>query len=767
VKKLPLLLACLVATAEAATWRGMAVEEVLERLRESGVPLLYSSDLVKPWMRVESEPRAVEPQALLAEILAPHGITVARGPEDTLMLVREAPRAPRQAMPGATHAPAPAPIEAVVVSASHYYFGDEVPLAPRILSSAQLETLPDLGEDPIRALQRLPGVAAQDFTSRTHLRGGTEEETLVRFDGLRLYNPYHLKDFLGVFSSVDPAIVSDIRVYTGGFPVAFGDRSSGVVDIAPRLPGRNFHGQAVASTMTAGAVLDGGFADGVGDWALAARRGNMDLFFDLVDSPLGEPKYHDLYAHAGRRLNEWFAISANVLTFNDRITAFDSDQEEEAEAEYRDEYYWLRMDLGAPDGLGGRVIVARTRLESERSGEADLPGVGSGSMQDDREFDMYSLQGDGWWRVGAHSLLQLGAEWRAQEGRYDYQDEAEFALLFLTPGAPTEPERTSSARLRPSGHQAGAYLNWRFEPTVWLATDLGLRWDRESLAEVDSSQWSPRAVVLWRPTERTRVRLGWGRYHQAQGIDELQVPDGERTYQRAQLATHRVASVEHDLTGALKLRAEVYRKDYDRPFARHENLLNTVVVLPELKPDRILVAPEAAVAEGAEISLQYGLAKWSGWLSYTSSRVRDRVDGEWFRRNWDQRDYATGGFAWADHRWEASLALTWHRGWPTTETELATLEPFPLAETGKRNALNVDDYWRVDLRLARRFDLGAAGELTVFAEALNLLKRNNECCVEYQLEDEEDDVPIEVPFLDVEPRGSLPLIPSIGVLWKF
>ena len=99
--------------------------------------------------------------------------------------------------------------------------------------------MPDIGEDPVRAVARLPGVASQDFSSRVHLRGGTAEETLVRFDDLRLYNPYHLKDFFGVFSSIDPAIVSDIRVYTGGFPVAFGDRSSGVVDIAPRLPARN------------------------------------------------------------------------------------------------------------------------------------------------------------------------------------------------------------------------------------------------------------------------------------------------------------------------------------------------------------------------------------------------------------------------------------------------------------------------------------------------------------------------------------------------
>jgi outer membrane receptor protein involved in Fe transport len=317
--------------------------------------------------------------------------------------------------------------------------------------------------------------------------------------------------------------------------------------------------------------------------------------------------------------------------------------------------------------------------------------------------------------------------------------------------------------VRPRGDQAGAYVNWRYEPIPAIATDLGLRWDRATLSDLDSSEWSPRAVLMWRPGEKTRVRIGWGRYHQAQGINELQVADGETEYQPAQRATHLVGSVEQDLTPSLMLRAEIYRKDYDGPFARHENLLNTVVVLPELKPDRILIAPDAAVAEGAEISLHYEAGHLSGWLSYTNARVRDRVDGEWLLRNWDQRDFATGGIAWLGNRWEASLAATYHRGWPTTEAELATLEPFPLVETGKRNAENVSDYWRIDLRVARHFDLGDAGELTVFAEANNLMKRNNDCCVEYQLEDEEE----EEIFLDVEPRGSLPMIPSLGVIWRF
>ena len=83
------------------------------------------------------------------------------------------------------------------------------------------------------APQRLPGVASSDFSSKVNVRGGEADETLVRFDDLRLQNPYHLKDFQSTFSTIGPGVVSGMRVYAGGFPVTFGDRMSGVIDIDP------------------------------------------------------------------------------------------------------------------------------------------------------------------------------------------------------------------------------------------------------------------------------------------------------------------------------------------------------------------------------------------------------------------------------------------------------------------------------------------------------------------------------------------------------
>ena len=761
MRKLALLLACLPGVAEAAAYQGQTLEQALEQLRERGIAIFYSSDLVKPWMRVEREPTANEPRALLTEILAPHGITVADGPDGALVLVREIQRAPRRAAPGAAHSPAPTPLDAVVVSASTYLFGGDTPLSSAVFSADQLETLPEIGEDPLRAVSRLPGVARQDFSSRVHLRGGTDEETLVRFDDLRLYDPFHFKDFYGIFSAIDPDIVSDIRVYTGGFPVTFGDRSSGVVEVAPRLPERQFHGQAVFSLFTAGASADGSWNDGAGDWAVAARRSNMSLFFNLANQSIGEPDYHDLYAHVGHRINDQFAISANTLSFVDQIVASDTDQEENARAEYRDDYYWLRMDFGASDGLGGRMLIARTELGSDRSGTTELPGIAAGSLTDERDFVINSIQADGWWRPGARSVLQAGAEWRQLSGAYRYADNVDFELLFLTPGAPTKPSRSRSILVRPSGHQAGAYVNWRFEPTMTLTTDLGMRWDRETLAQ-DGSQTSPRAVVMWRPREDTRLRFSWGRFFQAQGINELHASDGEENFSPAQRATHLVASIEHDLTPALKLRVETYRKEYQNPLPRYELLMNTLVVLPELKPDRIRIAPDSAEAEGAEISLNYDAGALSGWLSFSASQVYDRVDGERLHRRWDQRNYASGGLSWRGASWEASIAAAWHTGWRTTELELATLDPFPLVNVGRRNELRLSDFASIDMRIARHFDMGSAGELTAFVEINNLFMRSNECCVEYQIEGEFDPA-----ILDVQVQDSLPLIPSAGFVWKF
>ncbi|MGB7738672.1 MAG: TonB-dependent receptor [Steroidobacteraceae bacterium] len=767
-----LLLAALVAGAAVAAadeFRGLPLERALARLETRGLSILYSSDLVTAGLIVTVEPSASDPRKILAEIARPLGLAVVPGPGGAAMLVRAS--GSQATAGGATAAtlrplrPASASateVEEIVVSASRYrlYFGPTAVATE--LSASDTDVLPAIGEDPVRSVERLPGVARQDFTSKPNLRGGVADETLVRFDGVRLYNPFHMKDFQSVFSTIDPGVVSGLTVYTAGFPVMFGDRMSGVMDIVPIEPGEGLHGRVAGSLFNVGARVNDSFDEGRGHWVASARRGLLDKYIALTGSDLGDPTYMDYYGHLDHRVGDSVVVSGSALVFKDDLQVFDSDQEEEAEARYVDKYFWLQADYGDA-ASGGRVQAARSLIESHRFGTVDLPGVTRGSLDDRRSFTIDSLQADGWWPVGVNSVIETGGEWRHSSGHYEYRDVAEFALLFRYPGAPQEPSRSREFVVNPSGDQYAAYLNWRVAPSPELALDVGLRWEALHMEGVSDGRLAPRAGLLWIPDSATRLRASWGRFNQAQGIDELQVSDGETRFFPAQQADHWVASAERQIGREFNLRLEAYRKNYRRLRPRYENLLDSPVVLPGLRPDRIRIEAHSATADGAELTLEYGEGSaLEGRLSYSWSKVTDAIDGQSVRRSWDQTHFVSAGVTHRGLRWDLSLAAIWHSGWPTTAVELATLEPFPLVATGPRNERSLGDYARLDLRVARNFALSSGQSLTVFLDVSNLTNRRNDCCIEYQLET--DSTP---PYLDVGPLESLPFIPSIGFVWEF
>src|SRR5690242_13479096 len=61
---------------------GRPVIDVLREFQSQGIRLIYSSDLVSPTLRVMSEPRGRNPRAIIADVLAPHGLTVRDGPRN-------------------------------------------------------------------------------------------------------------------------------------------------------------------------------------------------------------------------------------------------------------------------------------------------------------------------------------------------------------------------------------------------------------------------------------------------------------------------------------------------------------------------------------------------------------------------------------------------------------------------------------------------------------------------------------------------------------
>ena len=168
------------------------------------------------------------------------------------------------------------------------------------------------------------------------------------------------------------------------------------------------------------------------------------------------------------------------------------------------------------------------------------------------------------------------------------------------------------------------------------------------------------------------------------------------------------------------------------------------------------------VAEGLEATIRFNPnPDLNLWLSYTRSNAEDYLAGQWQPRSWDQEHTASGGAIWNFGDWSVSAAMIWHSGWQTTAlpATVPSLDPLLLRRNGKR----LKPYFSLDARVSRTWTWPNQ-TLTLFAELTNLTNRANIGAVEHSLEEDED---IGGYLIDSEDVNLLPLVPSIGIQWKF
>ncbi|MGB3149727.1 MAG: TonB-dependent receptor [Maribacter sp.] len=102
-------------------------------------------------------------------------------------------------------------------------------------ASIQVDTgdfgiLPGLIEpDILQTIQALPGIKSVDETvSDINIRGGTNDQNLILWDGIKMYQSGH---FFGLISAFNPYLTDKVTVIKNGTSAQFGDGVSGVLDM--------------------------------------------------------------------------------------------------------------------------------------------------------------------------------------------------------------------------------------------------------------------------------------------------------------------------------------------------------------------------------------------------------------------------------------------------------------------------------------------------------------------------------------------------------
>lgn len=743
-------------------FEGQTVGKVLHSLQPQGLSFIYNSQLVPDSLRVLREPRARDGLALASEVLDQHGLALSEVAPRIYTIIAQ----PRGKTTATTADAAPprasvaTPVEEVVVQASRYTLAAAgLNASHTFLTHDQLNALPRLGDESLRAVQHLPGASSNGFSSVAAMRGGDPGETAILLDGLRLYEPFHLKNFLSPVSLLDSRALAQVDVYSGGFPVQYGERMSAIIDAHTVRPQDSRYVELGLSLFHASGLASAAFDDERGHVLISGRRSNLGELASLAEEDFGRPRYADALLRVDYQLSSATMLSWHTLASDDRITAKTSSNHERARAEYNNYYTWAALTHQWARWGTTQVIGSYTHVHNERSGSIEDFGRRTALIDDARKFDVAGLRIDHRFAPLTAFEHRFGVEVRRLKGQYDYRSNVQFAADYPFPGYPAN-QISRLSKLDPDGYESMGYWDtrWHFAPRWTL--EAGLRVETQTYDHSgDPEQWSPRLNVLYELSPRTRWRASWGRFYQAQTINELQVEDGVDHFYPAQSATHSILSFEHSFNERFDVRIEAYQKDYDNPNPRFENALDPLELLPEAEFDRVRVDPDSARVRGLEVLLNLReMNGWSAWFGYAWTRAEDRIDGKDVPRSWDQRQAFTAGLRWSRGPWDFSLTDTYHSGWPTTAVQFEN----GIAVLGLRNAERLGAYNAVDFRLTRTLPL-PRGVLDVFIEASNALSRANPCCSEYSVENDSDGT----PQLDHDTDDWLPLVPSFGVLWRY
>lgn len=810
-------------------YRDRPLFDVLQDLRKQGLELFFSSAVVGDELRVTVEPDSTDPRQVLAAILEPLGLRAQEGPGESMLIVPRgqetgtlhgrvvstvagtpvagaAVRFPRLGMATTSGADGTfelrVPVgrhevtvgaagfsraavsrvrvrsdgttelnvqldllptyatEVIVTPGLHSLVREEQP-ARRSVTSEDAVLAPTIGGDISRVVELLPGVSASDNSAAFHIRGGLTSDVALVLDGLELYDPFHLQSFQSPFSLIDTNVVDRIDFFGGGFTAELGDRHGGFVDIATVEPQAPSLGEIEVGSLNSRFSFRAPMSHARGSWLLSGRGWYPEAFGDTIELGKGddlEPRFGDLYAKVALRSPRRHLLSAHALLAYDRLSFTETAEQfnEKIDALTRNAYFWLRAVSSWSDTWSSETVLSGGIIERVRDG-ISAPGDGRVLVDDEREVHFLGLKNDSTWQLSKAHMIKAGIDLRRLSAHYRYSNTVE-----------NDPALSRFFTSNPDGTSFAAYVAHRARLSDRLATEIGLRLDRQTYSE--DSQVSPRFNAMWRVGPRSELRLALGRFQQSQRLHELRLEDGETEFGQAEASEQAELTFQHDLGQGLRFRVDAYYRALSHLRPRHENYFEPVELFPETIEDRVEIRPEEARLRGIELMLRGATERplfW--WISYSLSSAEDLIKGAYVPRSWDQPH--AGRFLVGyrrGERWSVSLSGSIHSGWPTTPAtgELVTLSDGSTkikTVAGERASVRFPTYGRLDFKGRRSFSL-PRGRLWLTLEVVNLTDRDNACCIdEFTFVTQPDGSITGTPVYD----HWLGATPYFSVLWEF
>ncbi|MBA3542113.1 MAG: TonB-dependent receptor [Deltaproteobacteria bacterium] len=614
------------------------------------------------------------------------------------------------------------------------------------LDRTELQRIPGTGGDVVRTLTAMPGVVNLQIPlgySGVVIRGSSPQDSKVLVDDFEIPVLFHNIGFRAV---IPAEAINSLDYIPGGFDVAYGRASSGIVKLTTR-PGSEQRSTQAEISVIDGGLLAQGPAGKDTRYMVGFRRSTIDFVLpsvipDSVDLSLTTvPSYYDGQFRIDHRLSSKWKASLSTVATDDTFELYATKNTDAMTKRFFNRTRFLRVTAAAQysegpwsaklalSGLLQQFVFELGAFQYIRINQPQVTPRVEVTRTAAKALGLKDVV----WRVGAEaavarSNIEIALPREPREGEpMGEMDPNDTSTTFT--GKIWTPDFTAWTA-------ATASLDPRIRATV------GLR--AEAFTRAEQFLLQPRGELQIKLTKPLAFRLSAGAFSRPPEFQSENLQKGLKAEQSRQV----IAGLQYEPREGTRVQASVYYTDRTK--------LITSVPSEDPTMQGRLGNDGRGTTKGAELLATYRAGPWFGWLSYSLSNST-RVDHPGDARrlfSFDQPHSLNAAISWKQGKWQFGGRFQLYSGLPSTPAIGSVFDNtrniyIPLF--GEPNSDRAPLHHQLDLRIDRSWQWGPV-QMTAFLDVQNVYMNESVVAYFYGYD-----------YTERAAFTSIPLIPSIGL----
>ncbi|MFC4722854.1 TonB-dependent receptor domain-containing protein [Geojedonia litorea] len=594
------------------------------------------------------------------------------------------------------------------------------------VSPKELGILPGLTEpDVLQSIQLLPGVQSPTETaSGVYIRGGTPDQNLVLWDGIKMYHSGH---FFGTISAFNPYITEDIRLYKNGTRAKYGNRISGVIDISSdnKLP-QKLQGGLGFNMTHMDAFVKAPISESTAI-IVSARRSINDIYNSETFKNLSKRVFQDTKISEGNKVfeDDQVTTTKDLFYFTDFTVKAIVKPNENNEITVSTLFTKNKLDYGflieeydeaSQDKLDisnhGTSLkwkhIYNPKLSHAVSGyfsSFDLGYVGSNSITD--EFNDELAKENGIDDLGVSYDLNWAVKEKSSIG-FGYQFSSSRVKYLLSFEDSESPEDNFSETNIDTNNNHAIYADYQYKVKDKWFFNLGLRSSYFSV--LDRFFIEPRFQLETKLNSNFKFKASAERLHQAVSqVVEFNTKDFGLENQIWALSDGNLIPVlkSTQLTTGFVFNKDGWNIDIEGFYKNIKGL--TSFTLGFNNEDDFFSKGKSTVL-GLELLVKKRIENYRTWLSYAlidnDFKFSNINNGEAFPGNADITHQVTWSHTYEWQNFNVSLGWNWRTGIPyTMATGIMDTPDGSVIVFDDTNGARLPDYHRLDISTTYKFNI--------------------------------------------------------------